>query len=63
VPRDDFFDDLAIEDAGQAHQDFRGTSGTLTRAVADTIAILAEISRREGYMERHGGHRFTWYSF
>jgi len=44
MPGNHFFDDLAIEDAGQAHQNFRGTSRALTRTVADAIAILAEIS-------------------
>jgi hypothetical protein len=46
--RDDFDFRAAIEDSGKSHKDNRSTSGALIGAVAYAVAILAEISRRQG---------------
>jgi hypothetical protein len=53
------FDDLAIQNSSQSHEHFRCTCRAPAGTIAHAIAVLAEVSRRQRYMQRHGGHRFT----
>ena len=53
-------DDFAVEHCRQAQEHFRGARRTLPRAIADAIAVLAEIRGCQRNVLKHlGGHRFT----
>ena len=52
--------DLAVEYPRKAHQHFRGTSWALPGAIANAIAVLAQVSRGQRDMLKHRhGHTFT----
>jgi hypothetical protein len=45
---------VAIEDSGQSHKDERSTSRTLYGAIANAIAVLTKIRRRQGDVVHSG---------